>query len=45
MKTLKYIFLDPYDGGLRGRWYLLTAAAIWIGGNWYIFHHVVPYPH
>jgi len=26
MKILKNIFLDPYDGGLRGRWYLLAAA-------------------
>jgi len=40
MKTLKNIFLDPYDGGLRGRWYLLTAAVIWIGGNAWIQHYI-----
>jgi uncharacterized membrane protein len=41
---IKTVFIDPYEGGLRGRWYLLLAAVIWIGGNYYIWH-VLARPH
>ena len=44
MKSLKNWFIDPYEGGLRGRWYLLFAAVIWIGGNYLLFH-VISRPH